>query len=102
MCMKDTNNFKLADGLPEFLNFLKQSKVPISIATGCSINNVKFYLKHLNLDKWFDLNNIVYEDGTFPGKPKRIITNSGMDASTLDLRMRTGCDRADIYEKQHN
>ena len=32
-------------------------------------DNVEFYIKEFNLAKWFDLDKIVYSDGTIPGKP---------------------------------
>ena len=32
-------------------------------------DNVEFYIKEFHLEKWFDLNKIVYSDGTIPGKP---------------------------------
>ena len=31
--------------------------------------NVDFYIDVFNLEKWFDLDKIVYSDGTIPGKP---------------------------------
>ena len=32
-------------------------------------DNVEFYIKEFNLEKWFDIDKIVYSDGTIPGKP---------------------------------
>ena len=32
-------------------------------------DNVEFYIKEFNLEKWFDLNKIVYSNGEIPGKP---------------------------------
>ena len=48
MCLKDEKMFKLVKGLPEFLNKLKEAGIPITIATGAPIRNVKFYFEHLN------------------------------------------------------
>ena len=70
MCLKDEKMFKLVKGLPEFLNKLKEAGIPITIATGAPISNVKFYFEHLNLGKWFDINKVVYTDGSFKGKPE--------------------------------
>ncbi len=33
------------------------------------MNNVKFFFEHLDLAKWFNISNVVYDDGTIPGKP---------------------------------
>ena len=32
-------------------------------------DNVEFYIKEFKLEKWFDIDKIVYSDGTIPGKP---------------------------------
>ena len=32
-------------------------------------DNVDFYIDEFKLEKWFDLDKIVYSDGTIPGKP---------------------------------
>ena len=70
MCLKDTEMVKLAKGLPDFLDKLKEAGIPITIATGAPLSNVKFYFEHLNLGKWFDINKIVCTDGSFKGKPE--------------------------------
>ena len=70
MCLKDTEMFKLAKGLPDFLDKLKEASIPITIVTGAPLSNVKFYFEHLNLGKWFDINKVVYTDGSFKGKPE--------------------------------
>ena len=68
LCLSDKSRFKLTNGLPEFLEILKQDKIPCTIATASGYNNVKFFFEHLNLDRWFD--DIIYDDGTFLGKPE--------------------------------
>ena len=70
MCLKDMEMFKLAKGLPDFLDKLKEAGILITIATGAPLSNVKFYFEHLNLGKWFDINKIVYTDGSFKGKTR--------------------------------
>ena len=32
-------------------------------------DNVEFYIKEFHLENWFDIDKIVYSDGTIPGKP---------------------------------
>ena len=68
-CLLDPENFKLAPGATEFLDFLKENNIPRTIATMSEWDNVEFYIKEFNLAKWFDLDKIVYSDGTIPGKP---------------------------------
>ena len=68
-CLIDRDKFKLAPGAIEFLNFLKENNIPMTIATMSEWDNVEFYIKEFKLEKWFDLDKIVYSDGTIPGKP---------------------------------
>ena len=69
MCRKDFKNTVLAPGAIEFLNYLKRNNIPMTIATMSEIDNVKFYIEEFKLEKWFDIDKIVYADGTLPGKP---------------------------------
>lgn len=68
-CLLDPENFKLAPGAVEFLNFLKENNIPRTIATMSEWDNVEFYIKEFHLENWFDIDKIVFSDGTIPGKP---------------------------------
>lgn len=68
-CLQDPENFKLAPGAIEFLDYLKENNIPRTIATMSEWDNVEFYIKEFNLERWFDIDKIVYSDGTIPGKP---------------------------------
>ncbi len=59
----------LAPGVENFLNQLKPTGIPFTIATGSYLPNVQFYFSHLHLEKWFDFEKVIYDDGTYPGKP---------------------------------
>ena len=52
LCLQDEERFRLA-----------------TIATASEIRNVRFFREHFGLDRWFDPRRIVYDDGTFSGKP---------------------------------
>lgn len=69
LCKSNPEKFKLAPGVKEYLNYLKEKKVPITIATASEINNVKFFINELGLERWFNIEKIIYDDGTFKGKP---------------------------------
>lgn len=68
-CLDNPEMFKLAPGAIELLDYLKSNKIPMTIATMSEWDNVEFYIKEFHLEKWFDLDKIVYSDGTIPGKP---------------------------------
>ncbi|MGI6167074.1 MAG: HAD family hydrolase [Eubacteriales bacterium] len=69
LCLANKERFKLVDGVVEFLDYLKETGMPTTIATGSEISNLKFYYEHFELWRWFDFDRIVYDDGSFPGKP---------------------------------
>lgn len=69
LCLKQGENFKLAPGAIEFLDYLKENDIPHTIATASEINNLKFFFKNLDLSYWFDFDTTVYDDGTIKGKP---------------------------------
>lgn len=69
MCINDKENFHLAPYAQELLDFLCEKNIPHTIATMSIKENVDFYIKEMNLAKWFDVEKIVYDDGTVAGKP---------------------------------
>lgn len=69
MCKKDEKNTKLADGVEDFLEYLCKNDIPHTIATMSEKMNVDFYIAVFKLEKWFDIDKIVYSDGKIPGKP---------------------------------
>ena len=70
LCLENKERFKLAEGAIEFLDYLKAENIPFTIATGSDKMSVDFFFEHLELAKWFDIDKIVYTDGTFKGKPE--------------------------------
>ena len=70
-CRLDPKRFRLNPGLTDFLDWLRAEKIPINIATGSEINNLNFYFERpeIGLGRWFDRSLVVYDDGSFPGKP---------------------------------
>ena len=69
MCLKNRETFVLSPGAEKFLDYLKENNIPRTIATMSEWDNVEFYIKEFNLEKWFDLDKIVYSNGKIPGKP---------------------------------
>ena len=68
LCLQSAD-FRLAEGLPEFLDALRSRGVPMNIATASALPNVRFFFAHLPLARWFDPALVVYNDGALPGKP---------------------------------
>jgi beta-phosphoglucomutase-like phosphatase (HAD superfamily) len=61
--------FELSPGAVELLEFLAAHEIPYTIATASGKSNVGFFFEHLDLNRWFDVDRIVYDDGSRPGKP---------------------------------
>ncbi len=68
-CLMDKEHFKLAPGAVEFLDWLVENNIPRTIATMSEWQNVEFYIKEFKLERWFDLDKIVYSNGKIKGKP---------------------------------
>jgi len=69
LCLDQGSNFKLSPGAIELLDFLLTHHIPCTIATASEKSNLDFFIEQLDLGKWFELERIVYDDGTRPGKP---------------------------------
>jgi beta-phosphoglucomutase len=67
LCLQ--TDMQLAPGAKEFLNFLRKSNIPFTIATASELNNVDFYFKHLELDSFFDRSKVIFNDGSIMSKP---------------------------------
>ncbi|MGM9904526.1 MAG: HAD family hydrolase [Enterococcus sp.] len=70
LCQQHPEQLVLTKGLEETLDLLKYQAVPFTIATATVKENVVFYFDVFHLARWFDLNQVVFDDGSFPGKPQ--------------------------------
>jgi beta-phosphoglucomutase len=61
--------FKLNTGLENFLDELKLNNIALTIATSSSQSIFEFSFHKLKLEKWFDFDKVLFNDGTYPGKP---------------------------------
>ncbi len=68
-------NIQLAEGAIELFGFCKSNKISFSIATSSCKQNVDFFIKRFSLLKWFDMDSIIYNDGTIKSKPDPEIFN---------------------------
>ena len=69
LCREDVEGLRLIEGLPEALDRLQARGVPMVIATGAGRGNLDFYFEAFHLERWFDWDHVIYDDGTLPGKP---------------------------------
>jgi beta-phosphoglucomutase-like phosphatase (HAD superfamily) len=69
MCLALDGDFKLSPGAIGLLDFLVLNKIPHTIATASAMPNLDFFVQQLNLERWFEIEKIVYDNGKIPGKP---------------------------------
>ena len=81
LCLK--SGLTMAPGAIEFFEFLSDQNIPYTIATASGIENVDFYFEYLDLSTYFDRRLVIYNDGTFPGKPNPSIFLKAMEELNL-------------------
>jgi len=69
MCVEEMESFALTTDAKNLLDFLTDHKISRTIATASERKNLDFFEDNFKLSQWFDMSNIVYDDGTLPGKP---------------------------------
>ena len=84
ICLK--SKMKMAPGAIDFFQFLKDAKIPFTIASASGKENIDFYFDHLDLGKWFSYDKVIYNDGTFRGKPFPDIYLLAAEKLKLDIK----------------
>jgi len=69
LAMTKGYEFALSPGSIQLFEQLKARNIPFTIATASEKGNVDFFFQHLELEKWFNKNLVVYDDYNLPGKP---------------------------------
>jgi beta-phosphoglucomutase-like phosphatase (HAD superfamily) len=69
LCLEQGDRFILSPGSVNLLTYLCDRKIPHTIATASERTNLDFFVAHLSLPRWFDIHDIVYDDGVLSGKP---------------------------------
>lgn len=59
----------LISGTEQLLDHLIEKNIPFTIATASPKINIDFYFDYFALGRWFNPETIIYDNGTFPGKP---------------------------------
>ena len=68
ICKENPHHVQLVNGAVEFLDKLKERKVPFILASASIKENIDFYFETFALDRWFDKEACVYDDGTYTDK----------------------------------
>ena len=76
----------LIKGAKDLFDQLKAKNIPFTIATSSDRENVLLYFKKFGLDKWFDFNKCMFNDGTFKGKPSPEIYLKAANKLGVDIK----------------
>ena len=67
-CKTKPEMLHLATGTEEFLQYLQEHDIPYALASASIISNIDFYFETFGLDRWFERDQVVYDDGTYEDK----------------------------------
>lgn len=84
LVLQNPDMVHLTEGAEDFFDYICEKNIPHTIATGSEKTNVDFFVKTFNLQKWFDVDKIVYDDYKTPGKPNPAIYLRALDILNLD------------------
>ena len=68
ICLEHPDKLHLIKGAVECFDYLKKQGIPFTIASASIKENIDFFVKTFELDKWFDVNKIIYDDGKHTNK----------------------------------
>lgn len=67
-CLQDIENFHLVYGATAYFEKLNKLSIPMTIASASIKENMDFFIHSFHLEQWFDINNIVYDNGHYHNK----------------------------------
>lgn len=67
-CKDNPEEVRLVSGTENLLDRLKESGIPFAIASASIKPNIDFFFETFDLGRWFEMDRIVYDDGTYPDK----------------------------------
>ncbi len=67
-CMANSEFPHLANGTTAFLRLLLEKGILFTLASASIKANIDFFFGIFGLDRWFDRESVVFDDGTYPNK----------------------------------
>ncbi len=62
------NDSHLCHGAIPLFDYLKEKNIPFTIASASIKENIDFFVEYFHLEQWFDVEQIVYDDGSYADK----------------------------------
>ena len=82
---RELDTIELAPGLADFLDELDTKDIKCAIVSAATKENIELYFEVFNLAKWFSWEQIVYDNGTLPGKPAPDMWLAAADRLHVDI-----------------
>lgn len=67
-CLNKPEIVHLAPGTESFLEYLQSQGIPFGLASASIKSNIDFFFEIFGLGRWFQKDQVVYDDGTYPNK----------------------------------
>ncbi len=67
-CLNKPELLHLVPGTEEFLQYLQNNGIPYGLASASIKTNIDFFFEVFGLGRWFEKDQVVYDDGTYPHK----------------------------------
>jgi beta-phosphoglucomutase-like phosphatase (HAD superfamily) len=67
-CVSNPEITHLANGTETFLQLLREKGIPFGLASASIKPNIDFFFEIFGLDRWFQKDDVVYDDGTYLNK----------------------------------
>ena len=90
VCKENPEIVHLTHGTETFLDELQRRGIPFALASASIMDNIRFYFDTFGLDRWFRLEDVVYDDGTYPHK----------GAMHMEAARRLGVDISEFIRNQ--
>ena len=74
--LNNPDKMHLSDGAITLFEQLKELNIPFNIASASILENIEFFIKIFELDKWFDPTKIIYDNGDYLDKQQMFIDAS--------------------------
>lgn len=68
VCKENPEKVHLVHGTESFLYELQRRGIPFALASASIMDNIRFYFDTFGLTRWFRMEDVVYDDGSYPNK----------------------------------
>lgn len=96
LVLQQPDMIHLTDGAEDFFDYICEQNIPHTIATGSEKTNVDFFVEIFNLERWFDVDKIIYDDYKIPGKPDPAIYLKALEKLNIEA------DKTLVFEDSYS